>query len=112
MLLTETSHVGDTRAIWLHELAAEVEVLLDEGIPLRGVCLYPILGMPEWHKPEEWTPMGLWDLVAENEKLTRVLYRPMFEAFKEAQRLEHHRARHQAHKALSADKSFGNRPGL
>lgn len=112
MLLTETSHVGETRAQWLEELATEVEALLDEGIPLRGVCLYPILGMPEWHSPEEWTPMGLWDLVAENEKLARVLYRPMFEAFKEAQRLETHSSRHQVRKALSAGKFFRNPTGF
>ena len=34
------------------------EALLREGVPLRGVCLYPILGMPEWHDPDIWTPMG------------------------------------------------------
>jgi beta-glucosidase/6-phospho-beta-glucosidase/beta-galactosidase len=102
MLITETSHLGDMRPVWLHEMTAEVETLLDEGIPLRGVCLYPILGMPEWHKRDEWTQMGLWDLVAENEKLTRVLHLPMFEAFKKAQRLEQHKARHNTYRESSS----------
>jgi hypothetical protein len=29
---------------------------------LAGICLYPVLGMPEWHDRERWTRMGLWDL--------------------------------------------------
>jgi hypothetical protein len=41
--------------------------MLKEGMPLLGVCLYPILGMPEWHEPDIWTPMGLWDPVCHRE---------------------------------------------
>src|SRR5688572_15448755 len=48
-LVTETSHVDDMRPFWLSAVADECDKLLQEGIPLRGVCLYPILGMPEWH---------------------------------------------------------------
>ena len=33
-------------------VAAECEMLLEEGVPVCGVCLYPILGMPEWHSPD------------------------------------------------------------
>jgi hypothetical protein len=76
------------RPIWLRELADECEILLDEGIPLRGVCLYPILGMPEWHAQHEWTRMGLWDLVPQSPTLGRILCEPMLEALREAQRLE------------------------
>src|SRR5262249_22286830 len=55
LLITETSHVGDKRPVWLRELTIEAVALLDTGVPLRGVCLYPILGMPEWHAQEQWT---------------------------------------------------------
>lgn len=107
MLITETSHVGDMRPVWLHELTAEVEAILDKGIPLQGVCLYPILGMPEWHKRDEWAQMGLWELIAENEKLTRVLHLPMFEAFQKAQRLEQHKARHKAYREFASANAAG-----
>lgn len=63
VVVTETAHVGEQRAPWLLEVAYASEALLLEGVPLRGVCLYPILGMPEWHAPDVWTPMGLWDPV-------------------------------------------------
>lgn len=88
LLITETSHAGEMRPVWLRELAAECEVLLDEGVPLRGVCLYPILGMPEWHTPTEWARMGLWDLIPQSPTLGRIPCAPMLEALREAQRLE------------------------
>jgi hypothetical protein len=87
-VVTETSHIDDMRPIWLRTLADDCETLLDEGVPLRGVCLYPILGMPEWHEPDVWTRMGLWDLVPEDGRLRREPHGPMFEALREAQRLE------------------------
>lgn len=87
-LITETSHIDDMRPIWLRSLADECEKLLDDGIPLRGVCLYPILGMPEWHDQDVWTRMGLWDLVPRDGMLAREEFPPMREALREAQRLE------------------------
>ncbi len=88
LLITETAHVGDIRPIWMRAVADECEKLLDEGVPLRGVCLYPILGMPEWHDREQWTEMGLWNLVPENGDLRREIYSPMLEQLRAAQRLE------------------------
>ncbi|MDB6122422.1 MAG: hypothetical protein JWQ71_1415 [Pedosphaera sp.] len=84
VLITETTHVDDMRSSWVDYVANEAETLLDEGVPLRGVCLYPILGMPEWHAREQWTPMGLWDLSEEQKTLHRKLYAPMFEALRNA----------------------------
>lgn len=88
LLLTETAHVDDMRAFWLHCVTDECESVLDAGVPLRGACLYPILGMPEWHEPDKWTHMGLWDLVPRSGRLERKLYKPMREALRVAQRLD------------------------
>ncbi|HJQ83028.1 MAG TPA: glycoside hydrolase [Candidatus Binatia bacterium] len=88
VLITETSHVDEMRGPWVRDLADQAEALLDDGVPLRGICLYPILGMPEWHAPEQWTHMGLWDLVPQSPTLGRVPYEPMLSALREAQRLE------------------------
>ncbi len=86
IVITETSHYGDRRGPYLNSLVDEIEAILDEGIPLRGVCLYPILGMPEWHDSTAWARMGLWDLIPDKERLERVVHAPMLEALKEAQR--------------------------
>jgi len=85
--ITETSHVGDERAPWLREVAVECEALLRDGVPLRGICLYPILGMPEWHARDEWARMGVWDLVPRGPTLARVACPDVLEALSEAQRL-------------------------
>ena len=85
LLITETAHVDDMRAVWLHYVADESEALLNDGVPLRGVCLYPILGMPEWHAQHQWTAMGLWDLVKDKANLRRELCLPMLEALRQAQ---------------------------
>ncbi len=85
ILITETSHVGEMRGAWLREVARDAGRALGDGLPLRGICLYPATGMPEWHAPEEWTCMGLWDLVSEDGRLSRVGHEPMLAALREAQ---------------------------
>jgi hypothetical protein len=77
------------RGTWLREVADEAEALLLEGVPLRGVCVYPILGMPEWHDPEIWTPMGLWDPVCHREPCgDRLVCQPMLDALRAARYLD------------------------
>jgi beta-glucosidase/6-phospho-beta-glucosidase/beta-galactosidase len=84
ILISETSHWGEHRAGWLEELAAEVDSLLRDGVPLRGVCLYPILGMRDWHAPRDWMPMGLWDIDCDSD-MRRVVHQPMLKALVRAQ---------------------------
>lgn len=84
VVITETSALGDARAPWIGELSVMAEQLLGEGMPLRGICLYPILGMPEWHARERWTRMGLWD--CEEPELERKAWAPGLEALRSAQR--------------------------
>jgi hypothetical protein len=82
IVITETSALGDARAPWVHELSLMAEQLLDDDVKLRGVCLYPVLGMPEWHARDEWTRMGLWDLEHEQDVLERRICAPMLEALR------------------------------
>jgi beta-glucosidase/6-phospho-beta-glucosidase/beta-galactosidase len=93
MVITETSDLEERRAAWIGELAADAKELLDQGIPLHGICLYPILGMPEWHARDEWSQMGLWELRPNQGWLERVPHKPMMDALRNAQWLENHRSR-------------------
>jgi hypothetical protein len=89
IMITETAHVGDRRAPWLLEVAAHCKTLLLEGVPLRGVCLYPILGMPEWHEPDVWTPMGLWDPICHRDSSgQRLLCAPMLDALQSVRHID------------------------
>jgi beta-glucosidase/6-phospho-beta-glucosidase/beta-galactosidase len=92
LLITETTHVSDCRPSWVRYVAQEAEAALSAGIPLRGVCLYPILGMPEWHERDEWVTMGLWD-IAHRDGLARKLCKPMLEELRRAQRLNRYLSR-------------------
>jgi hypothetical protein len=84
LLITETSHVGPKRGPWIDEISEEVVALHTAGIPLEGVCIYPILGMPEWHQRRRWTQMGLWDVIQTSGELPRQLYQPMLHALERA----------------------------
>jgi beta-glucosidase/6-phospho-beta-glucosidase/beta-galactosidase len=61
LLIAETSHVGIGRAAWIRELTDEICIALEAGIPLHGVCLYPIVDRFEWENPDHWHNSGLWD---------------------------------------------------
>ncbi len=89
VMITETSHVGDNRGPWLCEVIDACHALLRRNVPLRGACLYPILGMPEWHDRDQWTPMGLWDPLCHRDPAAgRLLCAPMAEALQGAGPLE------------------------
>jgi hypothetical protein len=79
LLISETAAVGDARPAWIHELSRTALELLAEGVRLRGVCLYPVLGMPEWHDQGQWTQMGLWDVLP-GAGLARVPHEPSLQA--------------------------------
>lgn len=63
VLLSETAHIGEKRGPWMRQVYLDAREMLAAGIPLHGVCLYPVLGMPSWHSQENWLQMGVWDLI-------------------------------------------------
>jgi len=62
LVLAETSHVGVGRAQWLNETAAEVHAALQAGVPVLGLCLYPLIDRFDWDRPTHWHHSGLWDV--------------------------------------------------
>jgi hypothetical protein len=86
LLITETAHVGSLRAPWLRYVSEEARIALRRGVRLQGICLYPVLGMPEWHEPEVTVPMGLWDLQPGATGRERVPAAEVIEALREERR--------------------------
>ncbi len=73
MLISETSHFGSGRCRWLREVAEEASLARAAGVPLEGLCIYPVIDRPDWDDPALWHNSGLWDLrPAENGRLERV----------------------------------------
>ena len=89
MVMAETSHVGIGRAEWLDDIAAEVQRVRILGVPLHGVCLYPIVDRPGWDAPEHWHNSGLWDAALPGQPaqaIRRTLCRPYAKALRRWQR--------------------------
>jgi beta-glucosidase/6-phospho-beta-glucosidase/beta-galactosidase len=74
MILSETSHFGAGRGRWIREVGDEVQRAREMGVPMEGVCIYPIIDRPDWDDPRLWHNSGLWDLrLVEGDRLERVL---------------------------------------
>ena len=88
LFVAETSHFGSGRGAWIKMMAGEVATARQRGVPVEGICIYPIIDRPDWHDWERWHNSGLWDLVpgAEDE-LRRVINREYLEDLRLAQRL-------------------------
>ena len=48
IFVAETGIEGDARAPWFRMIISEVEAAIAMGVPVEGVCLYPILDHPGW----------------------------------------------------------------
>lgn len=87
ILVSETGHVGTGRAAWLSEIATEVGLARAKGVPVEGLCLYPIIDRPDWEDADFWHHSGLWDLVPNARgDLERVIEPNMLSALRCAQR--------------------------
>jgi beta-glucosidase/6-phospho-beta-glucosidase/beta-galactosidase len=88
VFLAETSHYGVGRAQWLREIAAEVQLARCEGIPVEGICLYPVIDRPDWDNEKHWHHCGLWDMHRGRDgSLVRVLNVDYAEEFRRIQEL-------------------------
>jgi beta-glucosidase/6-phospho-beta-glucosidase/beta-galactosidase len=86
MLIAETSHYGIGRAPWLDEIARESRLAIEAGVPLEGVCLYPILDRFDWEDCTHWHNSGLWDMERQpNGHYKRVLNQEYAAALRRAQ---------------------------
>ncbi len=87
ILIGETSHVGIGRAEWIREVTDEVILATAAGVPLEGLCLYPIVDRFEWENPAHWHNSGLWDLEHQADgALHRVLNVPYANELRRSQR--------------------------
>ncbi|GAB2696827.1 beta-glucosidase [Mucilaginibacter koreensis] len=85
MILSETSHSGVDRPNWLDFITNQCAVLLQQHIPLWGVCLYPIIDRPDWNDLSCWHHSGLWDVTNPDASVPeRLLHQPYAEALLKA----------------------------
>ena len=87
IVLTETSHSGIDRPKWMEYIGLECEKTLMLGVPLLGVCLYPIIDRTDWDHTDNWHHSGLWDAELQVDgPPKRVLYNAYASALKQSQK--------------------------
>ena len=74
LFLAETGIEDDLRPEWFAYIANEVIEAIDQGIPIEGICLYPVANHPGWDD-ERHCHNGLWDYC--NESGHREIYKPL-----------------------------------
>ena len=88
IFIAETSHYGIGRASWLDEVARECRQAIECGVPLEGVCLYPILDRFDWEDRTHWHNSGLWEMVSNGHgHYKRTLNEEYGEALRRAQEM-------------------------
>lgn len=58
LLVAETGAEGELRGAWLRYVSEQVGIALQRGVPIEGICLYPVLDYPGWDD-ERHCPTGL-----------------------------------------------------
>jgi hypothetical protein len=87
-VVTETSHPGVDRPLWWQMIGQECATALRAGLPLWGVCLYPIVDRPDWDHLDDWHRSGLWDAeVLPDGPPRRHLHHASADALREAQQV-------------------------
>lgn len=60
MFIAETGAENEDRAAWLRYVCQETRTALEKGVPVDGICWYPILNHPGWDD-DRHCHNGLWD---------------------------------------------------
>ena len=59
MFIAETGTEGNERVAWLRYVSREVRSALELGVPVEGICLYPVVDFPGWGDDRR-CETGLW----------------------------------------------------
>jgi beta-glucosidase/6-phospho-beta-glucosidase/beta-galactosidase len=82
VFLAETGIEDDRRPEWLSYVAEEIAAALRDGVPVEGICLYPIVNHPGWDD-DRHCHNGLWDYC--NHSGHREVYIPLAEELRRQQ---------------------------
>ncbi len=84
LFISETGAEGSARSAWLHYVCGEVREAIGRGVPVRGICLYPVTAYPGWDD-ERLIDVGLFTAPAAGGG--RSVYRPLAEELRRQQAL-------------------------
>ena len=74
LLVSETGTEDEARSSWFNYVSNEVVIARRQGVPVQGICLYPILNHPGW-EDDRHCHNGLFDYA--DETGNRVPFEPL-----------------------------------
>lgn len=74
LYISETGTEDEERVPWMRYVCQEVAAAIEEGIPIEGICIYPIVNHPGW-VDDRHCYNGLWDYA--DERGEREIYEPL-----------------------------------
>ena len=80
ILISETGSEDEARPEWFRYVYRQAKIAEFAGVPVLGICLYPIFNHPGWDD-ERHCHNGLWDYP--NEKGEREIYAPLAKEIKD-----------------------------
>ncbi len=85
LFVAETGTEGADRPAWLAHIAEEGRKAIRAGVPLEGICLYPILNHPGWDD-DRHCHNGLWDYASPSGD--REIYQPLADELERQKQLQ------------------------
>jgi beta-glucosidase/6-phospho-beta-glucosidase/beta-galactosidase len=82
LFVAETGIENEARPAWLRYVSSEVRAAMINGVPVGGICLYPVVNHPGWEDGRH-CHNGLWDYP--DDKGEREIYVPLAEELREQQ---------------------------
>ena len=82
VFVAETGAEAEARAPWLRYVASEVCAAVEAGVPVEGICLYPITDYPGWVNGRH-CQVGLLGLLDQQGR--RAVYQPLAEELRRQQ---------------------------
>ena len=72
--ISETGTEDEERVPWVRYVCQEVAAAMEAGVPVEGICIYPIMNHPGW-VDDRHCYNGLWDYA--NDRGEREIYEPL-----------------------------------
>jgi beta-glucosidase/6-phospho-beta-glucosidase/beta-galactosidase len=74
IFIAETGIEDDLRPSWFRYVCEEALAAIERGVPIEGICLYPVVNHPGWDD-DRHCYNGLWDYANPNGE--RAIYQPL-----------------------------------
>jgi len=74
LFISETGHFGTGRVQWLEEITAECLVAQNNGVDIKGICIYPVIDRPDWDNTNCYCQCGIWDLDENHNRIPHLKY--------------------------------------